>query len=115
MPAFVYVIAIKTRPDIVKIGVAGDVKRRLCSLQGASPDPLEVVFKIYFPNERKAFFTERESHHILGTRRMRGEWFSATIEDAIAAVRRAASFRLEKKPVWQRRINTFAPPIVEVA
>jgi DNA-binding XRE family transcriptional regulator len=73
-----------------KIGIADDVAKRLCSLQGASPYPLKVIYAQKF-SAWAAGMVERKAHQALADRRMRGEWFDVSGDEAIGAVQRAAS------------------------
>lgn len=72
----------------VKIGIAGDPRRRLSALQIASPVKLKTEFSAPC-DEQTAKKIEARAHSILSGHRQSGEWFSVTAAEAIDAVRRA--------------------------
>lgn len=84
-PAQVYVISAPGHP--VKIGIAKDPERRLTELQTGSPHRLMIHFTASVSNGRSV---ERACHMTLSAKRLEGEWFDITPDDAIEVVRRAA-------------------------
>lgn len=57
--------------NAVKIGVAGDVRRRLCKMQSDSPCELTVLCTLEGGEDE-----ERELHRQFRALRLRGEWFT---------------------------------------
>lgn len=84
--ACIYVIG--GPPDVVKVGFAVDLQRRLAQLQTASPHRLTVLFRQETPAEDAAA-VETQAHWILRDHRRNGEWFEVTVETAAAAIRSA--------------------------
>lgn len=82
----VYVIA--SDGGMCKIGVAGDPKSRLNSLSTGHPYGLEVA-ETFVVEDGRARDIERKAHDILADKRLKGEWFSVSPLEAIAAVRTA--------------------------
>ena len=66
----------------IKIGVSKNVKRRLASLQHASPFPLETIF-ISPVHDHNAKRLEKWLHDHFNKNRLKGEWF-CLVEDDIA-------------------------------
>lgn len=79
----VYFIRAQTL-GLIKIGVAGDLDKRLAGLQCGSPDKLEVIGTIVGENK-----LERELHKRFAHLRQHGEWFSPG-EDLLAYIREQA-------------------------
>lgn len=67
---------------IVKIGRSADIRQRLQALQGASPQPLAVLYAA--PGASGA---ETSVHAHFASRHIRGEWFDLTGTEAGPAVR----------------------------
>lgn len=86
----VYVIGAGGHP--VKIGIAGDVTKRLAGLQTASPTRLRCYFQVHVGAEH-ARAIEQECHRLLAGRRLSGEWFDLTPLEAIEAVQGAIDRR----------------------
>ena len=87
MTRHIYVIASEAGP--VKIGIATDVPTRLSALKTGSPWPLSLAAAVEVEGS-SAERLERSSHEALADRRMTGEWFNCSAEEAIKAVRNAA-------------------------
>lgn len=66
----------------VKIGVAGDIKKRLASLQATSPIPLALMGVIFGVGKR----AEAELHERFAHLRRHGEWFEPT-DDLLEYIR----------------------------
>ena len=69
---FVYIIHSKTTTHY-KIGMSVDVANRLCSLQGANANQLQLLHK-YECSDRK--LAEKTIHKHFMTNRIKGEWFN---------------------------------------
>lgn len=80
----VYVMA--SPVGAVKIGLTQDVKSRLSGVQTGSPHPIHVAFQIETEDDRRI---EKLAHKILAHARLNGEWFNASVDDAIRAIRQA--------------------------
>lgn len=72
------VYLIQAANGLVKIGIAGDVHKRLNSLNTASPVELSIIF--YF-KPKDAAITENYLHGVFMDRRVKGEWFNLSNED----------------------------------
>lgn len=66
----------------VKIGVADDVKRRLKGVQTGNPYKLRIYGSRPIITRELAFAAEMVLHSHLWEKRMIGEWFDITIEEA---------------------------------
>ncbi|MEI9428722.1 GIY-YIG nuclease family protein [Mesorhizobium sp. Cs1299R1N3] len=60
----------------VKVGIAGDVPKRLAQIQCHNPEPIEVHFTFSFPTRELAREIECRFHRRFRHERIRGEWFS---------------------------------------
>lgn len=81
--SFVYVIGCAGNP--VKIGMAKNPDSRLAELQTGFPHKLRVYARFAVPLDM-ASQIERRAHAILSTKRLNGEWFDASREEAEDAV-----------------------------
>lgn len=80
-----YVYFIHSANGLTKIGVASDVKKRLHTLNTASPVELELLF--YFePKDAKR--TETYLHKVFAHKRIKGEWFNLTSRDIAKVAKR---------------------------
>jgi len=90
----IYIIGPEGGP--YKIGYAGDPKSRLSNLQVGQAVELKLLYE-----ERTETTTakviEKLIHRNLATKRIRGEWFSVSLEEAIGEVR-YAFIRWEDEP-----------------
>ncbi|MGN6534282.1 MAG: GIY-YIG nuclease family protein [Mesorhizobium sp.] len=94
---YVYVMAVEigTEDDgfqpiigpYLKIGIAKNPGERRRQLQTGSPHPLLEVHSEFFPSRSEAFKAEKRAQAILKSRGISGEWFAASIEEAVAAIR----------------------------
>lgn len=82
----VYVIGPDVGPQ--KIGIALRPALRVREIQTGNPAALRVALE-FDPEECAALQVERRAHWLLHEVRLNGEWFDATPEQAIAAVRQA--------------------------
>jgi hypothetical protein len=81
-----------------KIGITQNLTSRLQALQTAHYHDLMLVFSV---EDDEAEVIERWAHESLKERRLRGEWFLCSREDAVNAVRKASA------RVADRRAATF--------
>lgn len=82
---YVYVIASEQEPKIVKIGISVNPAKRVKQLQTGHATPLKVFHQQAFPAKNTRMIEQilhRELHHL----RLTGEWFTLSVEDAIAEV-----------------------------
>ena len=79
-----YVIGAEDGP--LKIGISTDVGGRLAALQSHSPHAL-VAHHQAQPGDAR--LVERVAHQLLAAKRVRGEWFDVSIDDAVAAINQA--------------------------
>jgi len=77
--------------NLVKIGVAANVTKRLTQLQGGNPYPLSLVATV------RGNISERRLHQTLAALRVRGEWFRA--EDLMKKWL-LAEHRVRRGPGW---------------
>jgi len=79
-----YVIGVK--PDgPIKVGVSGNVKKRLKTLQDGFHLPLEAI-KVWKIKIDYVHQVETISHYILSEHRLRGEWFECHPDKAIKEI-----------------------------
>ena len=83
----VYVIAAEGGP--VKVGIAGNPRRRLSTLRTASAVRLDLMFSAEASDSAR--LVERRAHDIMAADRKAGEWFEVASEQAIAALKQAAA------------------------
>ena len=67
----------------VKIGVARSLSQRLTNLQIGNPDALEVIMAAY---SKVPYAIEKALHEHFMERRVRGEWYDITREEAMQAL-----------------------------
>ena len=79
----VYVVARDGKRWPAKIGSTQNMKTRLAALQGGNHEHLVVVWQMRIPNAGEL---EREVLFDLRSRRIRGEWFDVTQDEAIEAL-----------------------------
>lgn len=84
---YVYLIGLEGQPEMVKIGVARDVKQRLAQLATGSPYKPYVIrtFHADYP-----YALERALHAEFAGKRTHGEWFRLSDVDVINALDTAA-------------------------
>lgn len=97
MSAFVY--AIEDPTGSVKIGWSTNPDERLKTLRSARGIPLALVYVERADDCGVAFAIERECHAALSKRRMLGEWFQITADEARQAIKGA--------------VKTVAAPILD--
>ena len=83
----VYVIASEAGP--LKVGIAGNPRRRLSTLRTASAVRLGMVYSAKISGDAKA--VERRAHELLTSGRLSGEWFDVPQNQAVAAIALAAT------------------------
>ncbi|MDP1702623.1 MAG: GIY-YIG nuclease family protein [Aestuariivirga sp.] len=83
----VYIYGIKCG-DLIKVGIAKSVAKRLKGFRLANPQPMEVVFKRH-AYQAFAIRIERAMHEYLKEFAVGREWFRCTVEDVKAASRHA--------------------------
>lgn len=86
MKAFIYVIA-ESSSGPCKIGYAKDPIKRLAAIQTGNPRKLGIVHTVRVHHAR---IIEGRIHSSLSDRAMSGEWFSISVEVAVAAVTKIA-------------------------
>jgi hypothetical protein len=84
---FVYVI--KSSPGPVKIGKAVDPSSRLKILQTGAPFRLSLEKVCRCDDEKSAYKVEKSAQRVLRGKRLTGEWFDVSVDDAIAAIEEA--------------------------
>jgi hypothetical protein len=87
-----------------KVGIAINPKKRLESLQFASPVRLILVAAF---EARQPRVIEREVHQRLAGKRLWGEWFDMSPAEAIAIVQTVAAAKRQTLEQWQE------PPLLE--
>ena len=80
---FIYVIGADDGPQ--KIGFSNDVDRRLGTLQTGNPRKLKIHYIVEVP-EDQVRLVESQIHKENRRRKVSGEWFDLTPEEAIAEV-----------------------------
>lgn len=76
---FLYVIGNNSNKQ--KIGFSKDVARRLKTLQTGNSEELLLHYYVPIP-ENKVRILEKKIHHELSYKRLKGEWFNITAEEA---------------------------------
>ena len=114
--AYVYVIA--AGDEVVKIGVAKNVCRRLKGLQTGHNKKLSIAYEIACVRRDHAYAIECRAHRLLKEKLMGGEWFSVSAEEANAAVQKAIAElnheeRIRKEEMSKMR--RYSPPTVIAA
>jgi predicted GIY-YIG superfamily endonuclease len=97
----VYVIGSGGGP--VKIGYARNVNKRLQSLQIGSHEQLYVLETIDRLTHKEALAIERAVHKELADKRVRGEWFDVSLDEAMKAIHS----KLDLKVSSARMLSTF--------
>jgi hypothetical protein len=82
--SFLYVIAADPSGP-VKLGLSGNPEKRVRQLQTGSALPL-VLFHVEEVETSKVKIAERALHRLLGHKRMTGEWFNMSVDQAITEV-----------------------------
>lgn len=126
---FIYVIGSKTGPN--KIGISNDVAKRLIYIRSASGQPHCIMHQRAVPADL-AKKIERRAHWLGLDKRLNGEWFGLTSDEAAAIVDRAVEEKGEGesgpsgcgRPPLDRRTKTvvttarlptsFAPRITAI-
>lgn len=89
-----YVYVISAGELHQKIGITQNLSTRLQTLQTAHYHDLMLVFSI---EDDEAEVIERGAHHSLSERRLRGEWFLCSREDAMNAVKYARDLVADRR------------------
>jgi DNA-binding XRE family transcriptional regulator len=106
-----HIYAISAGNNAVNIGIAGDLKSRLSTLQSGHYEPLKVAFS-HTCGKKEARIIEQFAHHPLEAKRLRGEWFNVTPERAQAAIIKAIErVQAKKIPSTPLQENRQAPAI----
>ena len=80
MTSYLYVIGNDTNRQ--KIGLSKDVNKRLKSLQTGNPEKLKIHYTIECPSD-KTRKLESKIHAELAYKRLSGEWFDMTPQEAM--------------------------------
>jgi hypothetical protein len=70
----------------VKVGIAGDVERRLRTIQAMNAKPVSLLKRYHFNHRTAAKLAEAGTHRALRDFHHAGEWFATTPETACAAI-----------------------------
>jgi hypothetical protein len=87
---FLYLI--KAPNDLVKIGIAKDVKKRFSSINTASPVNLKLLWSCQCKDAREI---EKHLHDKFAIKRIKGEWFNLNGHD-ISWIKENVSFEYDK-------------------
>jgi hypothetical protein len=82
----VYVIAVNPRNGPVKVGIARNPWQRLAQLQTGQPQALSITSLLSLPGRAFAIDIERAFHAVKKARRLRGEWFDFSPDEAHAVL-----------------------------
>jgi hypothetical protein len=88
---FVYLL--QDEQAATKIGISGDPRGRIASLQTGHPEPLRLVKAIRFRTAANARAVERDLHIHFERQRMNGEWFDLSDRQVRRAVTLARRWR----------------------
>lgn len=86
MKGTTYIYVIESDNGSVKIGFSKNPEKRVKSLQTGHDTKLKVVYKHEVPCDR-ARMVESYIHRENNYRRMKGEWFNMSVDDAIAEIK----------------------------
>lgn len=75
---FIYVIGTEANPDICKIGLALDPKKRLAQLQTGSHSKLSIAASFECDSREIARHREKQAHKLFEGYRASGEWFGVS-------------------------------------
>ncbi len=90
METFLYVIAASPEGPC-KLGRSNDPERRLRQLQTGHSEYLRLYYREAV-DASEVSAMERAVHKVIAFKRMKGEWFRITVEDAIAEIKHAIMF-----------------------
>jgi hypothetical protein len=96
IPSAVYVMV--TTDGAVKIGRSRDPEARRHAVEWSGPGRLALAYAT--PVRDDGSYVESEVHRSLSDRRLNGEWFSVTPEDAVSAVKAAEAAIDARRAVW---------------
>lgn len=101
--SYVYLIGPESASPL-KVGIAANIDKRLCSLQIGNWQPLKVHHTVSV-TATQAAAVERHMHREFKAKRLRGEWFDIPLEDAKVALEEIAEAyalsRLRRSPFSQ--------------
>jgi len=83
---WIYIIGDTESP--YKIGFTKDPEKRLSTLQTGNPKKLTIHYKEQI-NENEVKFIEKQIHKELKRKKISGEWFDISLDDAIAEIKYA--------------------------
>ena len=82
--SFLYIIAASPEGP-VKLGFSADPQKRLKQLQTGSAQVL-ALHHTEEVDDARVKIAERALHRLLGHKRLKGEWFTVTVEEAVFEV-----------------------------
>lgn len=100
----------------IKIGFAVDPVKRLADLQIAHSQPLRLIHSRACSDAAKA---ERRAHRLLREKRLRGEWFDLSEQEAVFAIdlaimRDTTPPRASRKPKPRAQRDGFFRPFIDL-
>ena len=95
----VYAISAVTT-NLIKIGYSETIRSRFSGLQTDSPVELSLDYVLWCPDKNVAKIVEEACHNNLSKRRIRGEWFDISLQDAITAIEANSSRLYPKKEFY---------------
>ena len=90
-----YLIGSGLKGDPIKIGISGDVGKRLSQLQASNPHKLEILFSVDLTADI-VYKVETACHNSLKRYHLSGEWFNVDLETSIKTVKSV----IRRKP-WE--------------
>ncbi len=114
-PISIYVIGSDRGPK--KVGLAGNPRRRLLSIQNGNPQPLKLLHECQV-NPDLAPSIERRTHWLLREKRVAGEWFKVEAGRAIEAIAQAVAeggdgekggYAVGRPKLWAERLHVTLP------
>ncbi len=88
-----YLYLIQDEQAATKIGISGDPRQRVATLQTGHPEPLRLVRSIRCRSAADARAVEGDLHHYFERNRMNGEWFDLDDRQIRRAIRLARRWR----------------------
>jgi|SRR5579859_647860 len=101
----VYIIHEVDAADICKIGITNNVAHRLSDLQISNWRQLVLAATVPVIAQSEALKIERYVHQIFAGKRLNGEWFRVTVQEALTAIGTAmVEIAIERRTPKQREL-----------
>jgi hypothetical protein len=97
--------------DLIKVGVATDIEKRMNVMRLHNPHGVELVFyrRVYAP-----YVFEKRLHQLLAEKAMGREWFKISLEELRCAAVRARSSSAREQRITQRLLSVIPENVTPV-